>query len=284
VRISWLALAISTSALAAPPRDAPIAPIDAHAHIGRFRGYDLSLPTLLDYLDRAHVEAALISNIDGAALPGTTADLDERTINEETARIAAANPRLWPLAWARPGAPGASASAIEPFLRDRHFRGIKFHPEFNAFSPSDPAVVPYLRLCEKYHVPALFHSGAGPRSGPAALHALARRFPTVPFVLYHMGFGTTHDEAIAAAKSARRTGDALLYLETAQVDPEDALRAVREVGADRVLFGTDAPYFGRDHTAQTAPLLDALRRLPAAQSRPVLRDNALHLFRRPAGS
>ena len=45
--------------------------IDIHAHIGSFRGFDLSMPTLLDNLDRYGIQLALVSNIDGANLAGT---------------------------------------------------------------------------------------------------------------------------------------------------------------------------------------------------------------------
>ena len=51
--------------------------IDIHAHIGTFQGFDLSMPTLLGNLERYGVQMAFISNIDGANLPGTTANLDE---------------------------------------------------------------------------------------------------------------------------------------------------------------------------------------------------------------
>jgi len=46
--------------------------IDIHAHIGSFRGFDLKTETLLSNLRRFDIRLALISNIDGAHLPGTT--------------------------------------------------------------------------------------------------------------------------------------------------------------------------------------------------------------------
>src|SRR6185369_15280817 len=95
--------------------------IDVHAHIGEFKGYDLSLNNLLKNIEENKVEYAFISNIDGAAIPGVTANGDEVKINEETARVCAAHPKLKPLAWSKPGAEGASAANVEPFLRDKKF-------------------------------------------------------------------------------------------------------------------------------------------------------------------
>src|ERR1041385_5799573 len=44
--------------------------IDIHAHIGSFRGYDLSLNNLLINIAENQVEYAFISNIDGADVDG----------------------------------------------------------------------------------------------------------------------------------------------------------------------------------------------------------------------
>src|SRR5688572_3324315 len=77
--------------------------IDAHAHIGEFRGYNLSLQNLLLNMKENHVRYALISNIDGAAVKGFTADSDEISINEATAKAADQHSALIPLAWAKPG-------------------------------------------------------------------------------------------------------------------------------------------------------------------------------------
>ncbi len=254
--------------------------IDAHAHIGQFKGYDLSLDNLLVNLAENHVQYALVSNIDGAAIPGVTADGEEVAINEETARVTAAHPQLKPLAWAKPGATGASAANIEPFLRDKGFLGIKFHPDFNNFPANSPAVVPYLRLCEKYGVPAAFHAGRSTRSNARMIYEVARQFPKVPFILYHMGFGTGHDETIAVALDARKRGDALIYLEVAQADEAAVLRAINKVGADRVLFGTDATYYGRYHYEFYGPVLRAVKKaIPAADFARFIRGNAAELFR-----
>jgi predicted TIM-barrel fold metal-dependent hydrolase len=254
--------------------------IDVHAHVGRFRGYDLSLENLIKNLEENRIAFALISNIDGAAIEGVTADLDEATINEEAARLAAAHPRLKPLAWAKPGAANAAESVIEPFLRDRGFVGIKFHPEFNRFSADSEAVIPYLRLCEKYRVPAVFHCGRSPRSGAQTIYEVARRFPTVAFILYHMGFGSDHEEAIEVARQAREKGDALIYLETAQAQEQAVIKAIRAAGADRVLFGSDATYYGRYHYRSYAAMLRAVKQaIPSGDFEKFIRGNALKLFR-----
>lgn len=255
--------------------------IDGHAHIGSFQGFDLRTETLLDNLRRYHIDLALISNINGAHLPGTTRDLDEVAANEKTRETVEQYPNLLrALAWARPTDANGSPENLEPYLRDHGFVGVKLHPEMNQF-PADSAVVDgYLALCAQYGVPAVFHCGApGSNSAPEKIYAAAKRHPDVPVVLYHMGFFGSHDEAIATVKAAMDAGDARLYLGTAQADPQAVLKAVQELGAGRVLFGTDATYYGEEHYRQYEEMIALLKKnlTPEDFSR-VVRENALQLF------
>jgi len=107
---------------------------------------------------------------------------------------------------------------------------------------------------------------------PRRIYNLAKRTPNVPVVLYHMslapakkvsdltedeinqrGIGNARDkwiwdvrekwnqDGIDAVKESLTKKDANLYLETSWTKPETVVKAIKEVGADRVLFGTDAP-------------------------------------------
>lgn len=262
--------------------------IDVHGHIGEFRGFDLSMATLLDNIERNSIGLVLVSNIDGAHLPGTTANSDEERTNRITLDAVRKHPeRLRGLLWTRPE--DGSPARIEAFLREtlgagseeRVFVGLKIHPEMNDFPADDRRVDPYLELCEKHGVPAVFHSGRkGSNSDPERIHAVARRHPRVPVILYHMGFGRDHAHALAVAKEALAKRDAQLYLETAQAEPEAVIEAVRTLGSERILFGTDATYYGRNHYARYEALLGRLRsELSADDYSNIVRRNAERLFK-----
>jgi hypothetical protein len=254
--------------------------IDVHAHIGSFRGYDLRTATLLDNLTRHAIRVALISNIDGAALPGTTQNLDETTANNITLATVRAYPGLLlGLAWARPL--DGNPQNLEAFLRDHGFVGVKLHPEMNHFPADDERVDKYLELCERYEVPAVFHCDRpGSNASPERIYAVARRHPSVPIILYHMSFGGEHEAAINVVKEALQKGDANLFLETAQADPAAAVRAVRELGSRRVVFGSDATYYGASHYENYIALVDALHReLSADDFANVMHRNAEKLFK-----
>lgn len=248
--------------------------VDAHAHLGTFAGYDLSLRTLLDNMKRHGVRLALVSNIDGAALPGTTGDLPEAKANEVTRAVVEENPGLRGLAWARPGDVGASAENLRPFLQRHGFVGVKLHPSMNHFAADDASVDPYMKLCAEFHRPVVVHCDEA-----APIARLARRHPSVPVVLYHSGFGRDHSEAVQVVADSLKAKDCDLYLETAQVDAAAALAMVRKVGATRVVFGTDATYYGAEHYRKYTELVSLLaRELSPGDFRLVMSGNAERLF------
>lgn len=262
--------------------------VDIHAHIGSFKGYDLSTPTLMSNIERYGIRLALISNIDGAAL-AQTQNLDEIKANQATvAHVRQYPEQLRGLVWTRPK--DGSPTNVEPFLHDsistgpdqRVFVGIKFHPDMNNFPADDPRVDGYLQLCEKYQIPAVFHSGSddSSHSAPQKIYAAARRHPAVPMILYHMGFLGPHGSAIATVKEALTKKDAQLYLETSQADPAAVLQAIKELGSERVLFGTDATYYGKEHYEKYEAMMARLKKeLSAEDFVKVVRGNAERLFR-----
>jgi len=287
--------------------------IDIHAHIGSFDGYDLSEPTLLAEVAGAGVELALVSNIDGAAVPGKTRNLSETEANRATVRFVRSYPATFRgLLWGRPDR--GDASELEPFasLRvdtspsatsadpadpadratpaarpwtRRLFVGLKLHPEMNAVPADAPSMDPYLRFAARHGYPVVAHcDGQVDEASAPRLLALARRHPDVPVVLYHTGFQGPHEPAIAAAEAALGLAGegprANVWLETAQLPPAAALEAVERVGAGRVLFGTDATFYGRGHYARYRPLLEALETaLSPADLARVTHENARALFR-----
>lgn len=287
-----LALAV-LSLLAAGVQTAPdkgkwanLGVVDVHAHIGSFRGYNIGSDVLLQNLRNYGIKLALVSNIDGADIPETQ-NLNEIDANQAMAATARENLDVMRgLLWARPH--DGNADNLARFLEGPYkglFVGIKFHPEFNHFQADEPRVDPYMKLCEKYGIAAVFHCGRdGSNSSPASIYAVARRHPSVPVVLYHSGFFTSHQTAVQAVKESIRKHDSRLYLETAQVKPKDVLMMIREVGADHVLFGTDATYYGADHYGAYEDLIRLLQNtLTPEEFRKVVRENAEAVFSLPAG-
>jgi predicted TIM-barrel fold metal-dependent hydrolase len=86
-------------------------------------------------------------------------------------------------------------------------------------------------------------------SNPLDVHALALRFPDVPFIVPHFGAGYLREAVMLADLCPN------VYLDTSSsnswmryegIDLQTAFRrAIATVGAERLLFGTDSSFFPR---------------------------------------
>jgi len=128
---------------------------------------------------------------------------------------------------------------LERRLRDGRFRGLKLNPEWDALPVDSPLLDPLMAICREFGVPVAIHSGPNRLTQPGRFAQLAWRFPGVKIIMLHMG--RTHmfvPDAIVAAKAAPN-----LYLETTGQLSRYILAAIRGVGAERVIYGSDTPYF-----------------------------------------
>ncbi len=148
-------------------------------------------------------------------------------------------------------------------------RGVKLHPEFQAFDIDDPKMDRIYRAVGD-SLPVLMHVG-DPRfdhSAPIRLRRVLDRFPQLKIVAAHLGGYERWDEA-------RETLIGLpIWLDTSSalwaMAPEAALDLIRSHGTDRVVFGTDYPV---NSHAQELALFDRLP-LTDAERQAILHDNA----------
>jgi predicted TIM-barrel fold metal-dependent hydrolase len=164
-------------------------------------------------------------------------------------------------------------------------RGIKLHPAAQRFYPDDKRLSPVYARATELGWPVIFHSGAF-ALGPAATDQatlryfppLLKAFPDLTIVLGHMGFGDFDTCAAIAADFPNAMFDCCFTVNGTDPAPaisdEEAAAAFRKVGTDRVMFGSDYPWFD--------PALDAARieRLPLsdAEKRSVLYENGARVF------
>lgn len=208
----------------------------------RFEGFG---DDLISQMDRHGVEKALVMR--GAlACP-----------NDELARLVRAHPdRLAAFASWGTALPNSdpveesreSIAELDRALSDPTFVGVgevslarRFAPRL---SPADAAqaFTPTLEVCQKYNRPIMFHTGsAGPAHeyeyrDPLNLAELASAFPDVPFLVGHLG-GNDETYFLNSILLARQHSNVFL---TASVTTQQHIEhAVAEIGAERLLFGTD---------------------------------------------
>lgn len=153
-------------------------------------------------------------------------------------------------------------------------RGIKLHPEYQAFTPDEPRLEPVWRTCRDLGLCVLIHAGNDwafkppCRAAPAVIARVVRAWPGLQLIAAHFGGFERWDDV------ERELAGLPLFLDTSFAvgfAPDDqVVRVIRRHGVDRVLFGTDAPW--QDQPATLA----AFRRLPLTpgEQRAILWDNA----------
>ena len=184
--------------------------------------------------------------------------------------------------------PWKGAGALREMRRAREdlgLAGYKFHPSMQAFRPDDGRWSDLFERAADYRAPCLFHTGtsgigAGTPGGqgvelayarPIHLDAVAARHPGMPVVMAHFGW-PWHLEAVAIALHKSN-----VYLELSgwapRYVPDEVVREAEGRLAERVLFGSDAPFFGAEKV-----LAGWEQRLSPDAFRRVARDNAVRLL------
>jgi predicted TIM-barrel fold metal-dependent hydrolase len=230
-----------------------------------------TIPNLLGEMDATGVQKALILPI-AFGLPFGD-DLSERWMQAIAA--AGVGDRLIPGASVHPRDP----ERVEKLRRYAGLgaRAVKLHPAGQRFFPDAPEAAAIYRECARLGLPVVFHGGrAGIEPSYAHRFTLMRhyrpvleRFPEVQFVLGHAGARDVAD----AIPLAQRYANAWLGIHGQGVTVLHEL--IERVGADRLLFGSDWPFY---HLAVTlAKVLLVTEGRPDVR-RAILRGNAERLL------
>lgn len=213
--------------------------LDCHGHLGTAPDFTIRGGTAEDVvarMDRLGVDELCVSAL--SAIWG-----DPCQGNGETADAVHRFPtRLRGYVVANPHYRREMLDMIESYRTYPRMRMMKIHPTVHQCAVDGPAYRPLWEFANDNEAIVLSHTFAGdPFCRPALFGDLARAYPRTKILLGHMG--ATHaglEEAIEVAASAENT-----YLDIASsFSPFGSIeRAVQAVGAERVLFGSDVPFF-----------------------------------------
>lgn len=119
---------------------------------------------------------------------------------------------------------------------------VKLMAAAHRYRIDSPCVDPVMELAKELGIPATIHSGSA-MSGcsPAYIGELARRHPDVTIIMDHMGYREWTGLAVQAAVE-----NANIYLGTTLIAAAEPIiiKAIVEggqVGADRIVFGSNSP-------------------------------------------
>ena len=264
-------------------RDFPA--IDVPAHYGPYVRDDSSdlqnrlasgdAETVVARARRARTEWTVVSPLLGL-LPRGRADAAEG--NREAARIIPATDGLLQWVIIDPTRPETYEQAAEMLATPRCV-GIKLHPEEHCYPITEHGDALFAFAAEHRAV-VLVHSG-DENSLPADFLPYAERYPEIRLLLAHLGNGAgAAGDPATQVRAIQSSSQGNVYVDTSSsrsIMPQLVEWAVGEIGADRILYGTDTPLYSAE--MQRARIDHA--ELTDDQKKLILRENAVALLDLP---
>ena len=176
---------------------------------------------------------------------------------------------------------------LEYAIRDLNLRGLKLHPQVQAFEPNDRAYYPLYSKCVELGVPVTFHTGstywgAGLEGGggvklrfsdPMLLDDVAADFPELKLIMAHPGW-PWQDEQLAVATHKNN-----VYVDLSGWSPKYfqplLITYMTKMIPQKFLFGTDYPMLSPQRWLQDFETLGVSPEIKAM----ILRDNAKNLLK-----
>lgn len=219
--------------------------IDVHAHVGKTVANNIgqTVDELLQRMDAGGLTQALPSP--AAADRQVEGLRDTQRMNDVVATAVRDHPDRFPGGFGLVE-PRHEEHAIAETMRvvdELGLLGIAVHPTLEGYYLDTPLrVEPIFEVLDDRHAFCLMHSSPDPGSGesPTAVRAVVSRFTNVTTFLGHAFLSEQQTvESVALVKEFPH-----VYFDVAyQSDPQLTERLVAEVGSERVVFGTDQPFY-----------------------------------------
>jgi predicted TIM-barrel fold metal-dependent hydrolase len=218
--------------------------IDAHAHLGHsLFGFGQSLGELLASMAECGVVQSVV-------VPLKPRDYHLGPENDRIASAVRAHPdRLHGFARVDPWQGADALRELRRGLDDLGLVGLYLHPFEEQFAANDEIVFPLLTELRERGLPLLLAGGYPGFSHPSQIGDLARQFPDVTIIATHGGQLNISGLLLADAGRMLRANPNVI-METSGIYREDFIEdTVAELGPERVVFGSNAPYMDQGFEA-----------------------------------
>ncbi len=238
--------------------------------------YQLRSPEVIDFLLSHGVDHIVALHY--AHKPGIARDL-----NAYMAKLSHSHPGITALATVFPGENKAVAILEDAFLSG--LKGVKLHCHVQCFDMNSDPMNEIYQACTVHKKPLIMHVGREPKS-PAypcdpyvlcradKLERVLRDYPSLNICVPHLGA----DEFDAYRKMLLKYDN--LWLDTtmtlADYLPMDYVPELTQMGADRIIFGTDFPNLPYAWDREIKRLIE--QKLPDTVLEKILGKNALEFY------
>jgi len=200
--------------------------IDMLAHIGVKKGEDYKVESLFEVMNSSGVDKCMICSqletINNEYIHECCVKYPDKTIG-----FAVINP------WDVDG-----EEQLERCFKEYGFYGLKLNAIRFGYSADRHSVMdPYFELCRKYHKCVVVHGQSDMFSIPDKWAEMAKAFPDVPVVLFHIGVPLMYERACELARDIPN-----FYLSTAGAYVPVIKMAYEIAGPEKILFSADAPF------------------------------------------
>ena len=206
--------------------------VDSHIHLGKCRVFEAEIrqEELLKAMRENNIEKAIVQPFPGAP--------DAIEVHNQIARLSREHPgKIYGVVSMNPHV-GEEKYAREAIrcVKELGFVGLKLHTIGHAVNPLSEDGDLVFRIAAKLNVPVQVHTGLGiPFASPSLCIPCARKYPNLPIIITHAGFAILTDEAYVVAKECDN-----VFIETSWSISDKIKWLVDELGADRVMFGSDS--------------------------------------------
>ena len=207
--------------------------IDSHAHMDELVALGWLDPPekVIKLMDWAGIDKAVVSTY--CNLPG----INDNALEYVADGVSKYPDRLIHYVRLDPWYGDRAISILERAVEEFNFKGVKLHPVHYTLHPFGEATVNILKKAANYGIPVLFHCSDETMSLPLQIEKAIIQSPNTVVILAHMGGFFHYNDAIKVCKRNEN-----VYLDTCEISYVSVIKkAVSEVGADKILFGTDIP-------------------------------------------
>ena len=257
---------------------------DAHGYLGDNPSWaQVGLPVPLEgaawveMMDRAGVDGALV------APPGVGAKDDFKPDLERIARAVREFPdRLFGWVRVKPRQGKAALDVLREYVEEHGFKCLKLNTGDDDYRLDDRKLVdPVVEAAAGLGIPVFFHTGDRNTDTctPNMVADIAADFPNTTFIIGHMAFGGVNgypgaiEQLIPAMKRAPNTvTERAGVLKCAYIQD-----VVDEIGAERVLMGSNGPYVPIE--LPVVMIRDYMGLLSGEQKNAILGENLLRVLK-----